>query len=365
MKTSLKLFVSICVLSNGIAMSAMAQVPEGKNKVGPTETLRDKADQEVMRRRADTLSIPYNELHKLYRDHDPILYISILPQFNPLKGRQTSLQDGEGKDGYWAEGNIAHRISLYRGKYYSPGFLKKLRATFDAGFMIRMTRDNSSPLLPTSDNVGLGFDYLVTPVANVVQPNTKNLWVKLQVHHYSNGQAGSFFLNNTPGRNNYKNGDFSTNYFRVVFNGLTRTLNDHLLSAGLGYQREINIGGPLTLSDEFKDAYGLNRLLLNLQWIRASQFRLLQKEKGSTIKTTRTQMSFRTELTYVMDQNLSRYPLAQKYRLAGHAYFTWMPWVTSDVGFVTHAFLGRDYLNIRYDDAVFSWQFGLVMNFNK
>lgn len=364
MKTLFNVTISAAIML-AATTTVQAQIPQERLKRDSLATPVQKASKEAMRKLADSLSEPYDYLQKLYRYHDPILYVTILPQFDAIKSRAIPLSDGEGNKGYWLEGNIAHRISLYRGKYYSRGFFKKLRATFDAGFMLRMTRDNSSPLLPTGNNVGLGADYLLSSINKVTKPGSVNYWIKAQLHHYSNGQAGSFFLNNTPGRNNYKNGDFSTNYFRIMAYALRQNANDHLFSAGLGYQREVEIGGPLTISDEMDHSYGFNRLLLTLQWVRASEYDLQQENNKPTVKTTRTQWSFRTEMNYILDGNLSSYPSTKKYRFGMHNYLTWMPWVTSDVGFVFHQYLGRDYLNIRYDDVVNTWQLGLVMNFNK
>lgn len=315
---------------------------------------------------ADSLSKPYNDLQKLFRYQDPILYLSILPQFDPTKTRSIPLQDAEGSKGYWAEGNIAHRISLYRGKYYSIPFFKKLRFTFDAAFMLRMTKDESSPLLPTSNEVGFGADYFLGKVENITKNNKNSYWLKMQLHHYSNGQAAPFYYMSTPGRNNYKNGDFSTNYLRAVIYGMRRVNEDHLFTASLGYQRELNIGGPLTISTEMNKSYGFNRALATLQWLKESKYELQYDEKEQLTERSSTgEYRFRTEISYIMDRDLSLFPFTKKYRFGIHNYFTYRPWATSDIGLVAHHYYGRDYLNIRYDDIVNSYQLGLVLNFNK
>jgi hypothetical protein len=339
-------------------------------------TSKPDSTQEEDIRRAEKSSVPYNNLQQIFGYHDPILYLSPFPKFSSLQQRNLPLQDGEGLKGYWLEGNITHRITMYRGKYYSRRFWARSRITFDAAFMLRMTRDKSSPLLPTSDDVGFGIDYLLTDINKIESPAATTLYLKAQIHHYSNGQASPFFSSTSPNRNNYKNGDFSTNYLRVMLYGMKQNALNHIYSAGLGYQREINIGGPLTLSDELASAYGLNRVLLNLQWTRRARFSLAQLSKdekkkfpnnktGTTIKNARTQWIWRSEFAYILDKDLSLYPYTKKYRLGVHNYLTWMPWVTSDVGVVFHNYYGRDFLNIRYDDVIQTYQLGLVMNFNK
>jgi hypothetical protein len=42
-----------------------------------------------------------------------------------------------------------------------------------------------------------------------------------------------------------------------------------------------------------------------------------------------------------------------------------MPSVTNEIGFMAHSFLGRDYLNIRFDDVVFVGELGLYFKFNR
>jgi hypothetical protein len=41
-----------------------------------------------------------------------------------------------------------------------------------------------------------------------------------------------------------------------------------------------------------------------------------------------------------------------------------MPSVTNEVGFIAHSYLGRDYLNIRFDDIVFVAELGIYVIFN-
>ncbi|WP_231464032.1 hypothetical protein [Pedobacter sp. Leaf132] len=355
------------------SQNSFAQIPQQKPQI---TTSSDSSSVEDDIRRAEISSIPYNNLQQIFGYHDPILYLSPAPVFNSLSTRKIALQDGEGMNGYWLEGNISHRVTMYRGKYYSRPFWSRARITFDAAFMLRMTKDSSSPLLPTSNDVGLGLDYLLSDVNKIESPKATTVYLKAQIHHYSNGQALPFFKSTAPNRNNYKNGDFSTNYIRLMVYGMKQTSDNHIYSAGLGLQREVDLGGPLTLSDELASAYGLNRVLLNLQWTRRSRFVLTQlsdtdKKKfsknptGKTVRNARTQWIWRSELAYIIDNDLSLYPLSSKYRLGVHNYLTWMPWVTSDFGFVFHNYFGRDYLNIRYDDPIQTYQLGFVMNFNK
>lgn len=83
----------------------------------------------------------------------------------------------------------------------------------------------------------------------------------------------------------------------------------------------------------------------------------------STVKIdVRRQLSFKTELEYITGA-LSNFPGENKYRLCWHNYVTYMPSVTNEVGFILHTYVGRDYLNIRFDDIIFLAAFGLYVKF--
>ncbi|MEI6947605.1 hypothetical protein V9K67_10460 [Paraflavisolibacter sp. H34] len=306
-----------------------------------------------------------NRYYELLKNHDPISYLAY-PHITPLVKRQRELQNGEGKNGYWFEGHLTNRFTIYRGKYYSRPFFQRLRFTFDVGMMPRLTRDTSNPLLPYNNRFGLGLDFSLNRVSNQPVAARGRLWTTLQLHHLSNGQADSFFVAGNGKRNNYRGGDFSTNYYRVLLNYARLVGRRSLVSSGLGYQQEINIGGPLLLSPELKGYYGLQRLLFHFQWMRPSRLttqtyrNLSSPQKDSVRILRRRRLACRTELEYIRD-DLSLFPGNRKYRLAGHQYLTYMPSVSNDLGFLLHLYAGRDYLNIRFDDVVFIAQAGVFV----
>ena len=41
-----------------------------------------------------------------------------------------------------------------------------------------------------------------------------------------------------------------------------------------------------------------------------------------------------------------------------------MPSVTNEIGFMLHTYVGRDYLNIRFDDIILLGELGLYFRFN-
>ena len=311
----------------------------------------------------DKLNEPHEQYHQLLFMHDPILYLGILPSFSPSKTRLAPLDDGEGNKGYLLEGNLDHRFTLYKGAYYSPKFLQKLRWTFDAGFTLRMTNDTSSPLLPSNNKFGLGVDYLISALE---KSPAYYLWMTVQLHHYSNGQAKNDFLHESKLRNNYKGGDFSTNYIRGLFYGAKPFAQHSVGSIGLGYQYDTQLFGPLRVTDEMKAGdYGMNRLLLNIQYLNKNSFKV-KEDNGMRTLIKNCNFMFRSEMSFILDDNLKALaPTDKKYRFGVHNYAAFYPFAKSSVGFMIKHYYGRDYLNMRYDDVVNSFMAGITVDVNR
>jgi hypothetical protein len=311
-----------------------------------------------------------SQYHDILKSHDPVLYISLFPVFTPVKERVVSLRNGEGERGYWLEGNVTHRFVISQGKDFSMGFIKRHRFTLDAALAPRLTRDTSNPLLPFNNKIGFGLDYLIKYSDKT--PGCRYTWATAQLHHYSNGQADNFFRSTSPLRNNYRSGDFSTNYFRIGVTHTQQTHKQNLASMYVGFQREINIIGPLSLSDELEKYYGRSRALLHLQWLKKPKEMMMIRKDRSENALTKTKVSkkvkrqfmLRTETDYILD-DLSLFPGNRKYRFGIHQYAGYMPSIYNEVGLLLHLYYGRDYLNIRFDDIVFSAQVGILVQLGR
>jgi hypothetical protein len=305
--------------------------------------------------------------HDILRYHDPIMYLAF-PIIRPIVDRPLNLVDGEGKNGYWLAYHFGYRFSIFKGKYYSLPFLQHLRFTLDANLSGRLTRDDSNPLLPFNNKFGVGLDFLLSRLKMLTKEKANLVWITLQLHHYSNGQADSFYIDNPVHRNNYMSGDFSTNYGNVMLNFGRSSRDKSILITSIGYQQDLNLGGPLERSKEMERYYGDSRLLFSLHWAQKPQLRAVdysdfstpQREKISVVR--RRQVGFRIELEYILG-NLDSFPSSSKYRIGWHNYLTYAPSVTNEVGFMAHTFVGRDYLNMRFDDIVFVGELGLYLKF--
>ena len=311
-----------------------------------------------------------NRYNGLLGYHDQMMYLTF-PVIEPIEKRRIPLQDREGKEGYWLEGNFGNRFIIHKGKYYNSRLWRHLRLTFDVSLSPRLTRDLSSPLLPSNNKFGLGMDVLLSSVKGFNKLHSTPAWLTVQVLHYSNGQADSFYIDTSFRRNNYRSGDFSTNSLRVFLNVAHLAADRTITSTGVGWQKEIDLKGPFGLSKELDKNYGRNRLLFYFQWVRASRLIMRTpvsqsfKAKDSSLKIAkRREVSFRTEVEYILG-DLSEFRLERKYRLGWHCYLTYMPSITNEIGFLLHTYTGRDYLNIRFDDIVFIGQAGLFMRINK
>jgi hypothetical protein len=293
----------------------------------------------------------------------------VVPVISPLTKRKVELENGEGVKGNWVEGSFSYRFIIYKGKYYSTSLLQRTRFTVDVGLTSRLTRDESSPLLPLNNKFGIGVDLLLSKLDGLRESNTTLIWLTSQVHHYSNGQADTFFIEGPVQRNNYKSGNFSTNYYRFMLNIAHAHQQKNILQGSIGYQRDFDPGGPFGRSSELKKYYGDSRMLLSFQFTRKPKRENKIYLDRSTIATdsvsvaVRKQFSFRTELEYILG-DLSNFLGEAKYRFGWHVYLTYMPSVTNEVGIIAHTFLGRDYLNIRFDDPIFIASLGLFVKFN-
>jgi hypothetical protein len=335
----------------------------------------------------------YTGMYKILNGLQPINYGGF-PIYCPVNRLPIGLLDGEGKNDYLLGANLDQAFTLLQGRSGSRGFYQKSRLSFRYATSFRLTNDSSAPLTPS--NQKFGFDYSIALWNNYTQ--SKNLkgnrsyydedtsWITsttdfkvvhliINAMHYSNGQPPNSFLSSVPYvRNNYRTGDFSTNYLKVMAVYSKYTKKHSLQSLGLGFRRDGNFVGALGFLDSQKKRYGQNRIEGLAQFITAPRAtkRIRNWRNPANQQwvqyTSYYSLRFRTELDYIVG-NLNDFKIVgirdKAYRFSGHAYVEFMMGKFRTMGFIVHAFYGRDFLNIRYDDIVFGGDIGVSFNLNK
>ncbi len=308
-------------------------------------------------------------------------YISLFPYTLSIGKRRIPLRQGEGKNSDFdlLEANLVLHFPLFFGREYGTGFRKRNRITFDYMGTFRMTLDDSTPLTPTSNKVGFSWYWSLynnytgwiggenenEPSAdiNAKDENLKFLNFLLRMHHYSNGQPAGFFYFPIPGnageyRNSYSDGDFSTNYIYLEFTlGRYKKDRGSLHQASLGYRHDLGTEeATFSFSKEQENSYGRDRLYFKYDY-RTERFAKNYEHHA------------RLEAEYIMgnmdDFRANLKNDTNKYRLGVKAMFELAPKNHRAVGYFLSAYYGRDYLNVRYDDIVFSIQAGFTLSLDK
>jgi hypothetical protein len=251
-----------------------------------------------------------------------------------------------------------------------------------------MSQDDSHVIIPTNQKVGAQFDkvvwdnqtkYIIFPPRGHkydykdnykwMESNDPLKMLQLQVNlmHFSNGQRSGVYA--TPSdsaiqRNDYTKGDFSTNYFNAMI--IYSRYRNSLLSAGIGYQKELgSYDGTFAYSIEQERRYGRHRFLGLLQY-RTKPFsnpwsphiRFYDPGTNKFYKVDRqVELRFRLETEYIVG-DLSDFKRSKDYRMNTHFFAELNFFRSRSLNVFLHAYYGRDYFNIRYDDIIWAVHFG-------
>ncbi len=339
----------------------------------------------------------YSGMQQIITANTPVSYLSPLAlRYNPLRTRNVPLQFGEGQNGYILEGMLDLQFPLVQGRPGSKHFYQTSRVSVRYAPGVRMTFDNSSNLLPTNQKIGLQADKVLwNNYTRRKQMNPKpegwdfekiNYWknekrpfqmvyVTGTAMHYSNGQPEGVWYQNNPSfnRNDYINGDFSTNL--VQLSATYARFYKSLFSANLGFQYDGDWGGPFSFIPEQNSRYGRTRLNGFLQYNSFPTTPFFRKRKyiirgsdGNNYRTTyKWEWKLRTDWEYITG-DMSNFPAGNNgrlYRFNYHVFAEGMPSRSRSLGYILHYYRGRDYLNIRYDDPVWALMFGISIKLRK
>ncbi|MEM8906372.1 MAG: hypothetical protein AAGD05_00885 [Bacteroidota bacterium] len=331
-------------------------------------------------------------------------YVTI-PSVRPIGNTRTiRLREEEGANGSLIEPFIDLNFPGLRGRPGNPPVLQTSHFMLKYGFHTRVARASSSPILPPTNR--FGFELVKTLWDNTSntaafsfrQPDNRNwfrqndrdlhlLYLILEAQHYSNGQASGVYKDTIQPVNDYENGDFSTNFFspKLIYSHLDRS-DCSLLSLGAGYRVDFGAtDGFLKFLPEQERSYGRHRLWALFQW-RSAPFELFKwlnnlpmpfrwltlgrfkqysvDNQSEYVVKSLYILSLRWEAEYILG-NLDRFRLSNRHRFGHHLYLELSPMRSRSIALLFHVYSGRDYLNIRYDDIVFSWQVGISAALSK
>ncbi len=341
----------------------------------------------------------YYMIQRAWIANQGLSYASVMPYVAPLGKRRIALRSGEGESSSFSliEARFDFRFPIMMGRK-GQGFVRFVKLTFDYEGNFRMTLDDSKPLTPGNNKVGVGAN---TSLYNsytgwIFSSATKNensnynsshkqlkFWNALfQLHHYSNGQPAGFYyypdpMDSTFFRNDYIGGDFSTNYFysELAFGFYPKNKHNlHQFSAGY----RIDLGSEnstFAYSEQQEKTYGRQRILLKYDY-RSGPFPFKffggfrWKQNGNYYKARRmVEYHVRGEMEIITDDVSAFIPNLESssspYRMGFRGFFEITPLSHRSIGYFVSAYVGRDYLNIRYDDIIMSVQAGITFSFDK
>ena len=342
-------------------------------------------------------STVYSAMRQILNANLPVSYVTIPMIGQNIKAveRIQPLTLGEGQKGYILEGITDLNFILVQGRGMSNHGWQTQRTLFRYAPGVRMTRDNSSNLVPTNQKVGLHFDKILWDnYTNIKMWDNKGntrrfldsnwnrstrvfhmVYISLLAMHYSNGQAEGVYrsaADSIVGRNDYIKGDFSTNILQAALTWSRYNRHKDLLSVNMGYQHDGNWFGPFYFIPQQKKRYGQDRIVGYLQW----RTRPLRHPFGATTGIwdaknkkaykidNKWEYRFRFDYEYIMG-DLSLFKRSKEYRFNWHLFLEGMPLRSRSVGYMIHFYRGRDYFNIRYDDIVFAFSFGITFTIHR
>ncbi|MBI3142636.1 MAG: hypothetical protein HYZ16_07405 [Bacteroidetes bacterium] len=331
--------------------------------------------------------------------------LALSPVIFPLFTRHIPLRPSEGSWLQVFEADIHLRYTIAMGRESSNDLYRRGKFTFDYSPNFRMLSSESLPLTPMNNKVGFGLNFniwnsiLGFPTNSeepepIVKPSESLHLVDLlvQAHHYSNGQApGIYYYPNEPDltqkRNDYLGGDFSTNYLYAEFT-FGQLYNHTLKQLSLGIRLDGAVFGLIPFSEEQEYSYGKVRLRMTYCTKSAPKKRIFRKllldGKGCPDSWKQDGVSYLFYKTFCINtrfwaelitSNLDNYqanaldrdgvPITAKYRLSAGGMLELAPSNHRSVGYFAMLYAGRDYLNVRYDDIIWTFQAGLTITFNK
>lgn len=277
-------------------------------------------------------------LNGLAQKNDSVseLTLTIISQVNQGNSYITFPTDIGNIEPLWFEGNLIPNFYLRQSKN------SRLMGVLTPQIILRMYQEYSYPVRTPSYMPQVTLYYLLN---NKKQANSITLFGRLA--HHSNGQDGSFFLEN--GDINLKSGDFSTNFFET---GFISTRISERFNAYQFFKSSFEIHPDSWRQWELEGIYSQYR------WHNSFSIFKLPNSNNNGIQK-KADISIKGELTYLFG-DLYDWNTASLNRINLNLTFFYHPKFLEDIGLFAQFYHGLDYYNIYFSHQINVLRFGFM-----
>lgn len=273
---------------------------------------------------------------KQEKDSLPQIGLSVISQVNQGNSYITFPTDIGNLEPLWFEANLIPNFYIRESKN------SRLIGVLTPQIIIRMYQEESFPVRTPSYIPQITMYYLFKKKEPLV---TRSIFLRFA--HHSNGQDGSFYLEN--GELNLKSGDFATNYIEP---GFILTNVNKRFNAYQFFKTSLEIHPPGMSSDELDGIYS------NIRWHNAvSIFKVPAKNDGFPQKNAA--ISVKGEITWMFGQ-VNDWNALSAERLNLALTFFYHPVFLEDIGFFVRYYHGLDYYNMYFSHGLDVLRFGIM-----
>ncbi len=262
--------------------------------------------------------------------------LTVISQVNQGSSYITFPTDIGNIEPMWFEANINPSFYLR----YSKSF--RLLGVITPQIIIRMYQEPSYPVRTPSYIPQITLYYMFSG-----KEDAKNLSLFGRLAHHSNGQDGSFYLDN--GEINLKSGNFATNFFEI---GLIKTYFNKRFHAYQFFRTSLEFHPVSWSIEELKGRYS------TVRWHNVlSIFKLPSGKSPNGEKKAR--ISLKGEATWMFGE-LNNWDWYSLNRINLKFTFYYHPKFLEDVGLFVQFYHGLDYYNIYFNHRLDVIRFGIM-----
>jgi hypothetical protein len=269
-------------------------------------------------------------------DSIPQIGITVISQVNQGNSYITFPTDIGNLEPLWFEGNLIPNFYLRQSKN------SRLVGVITPQVIIRMYQEESYPVRSPSYIPQLTIYYSLIETGKY-----KNISLFSRIAHHSNGQEGSFYLDN--GDINTKSGDFSTNFFEE---GITKTNFNKRFNAFQFFKSSLEVHPQSWSSDELAGIYS------TVRWHNAfSIFKLY--DRSIDPYQQHAGISVKGEAIWMFGA-FNGWKGTSLNRLNLNFTFYYHPHFLEDIGLFINYYHGLDYYNMSFNHQIDVLRFGIM-----